>query len=78
MTACPPQVDLLELNARLRHMLSRHHRYRDYEGMVDSLVIQPKRKESELSEGSTIGELQTQVDEEFEKYMRGDTLSPLL
>lgn len=74
MTACPPEVDCHELNSQLKHMLSHHHKYRDYEQMVDSLMA---RKESGCSEGSTIGDLQTQVNEDFAQYMGGEQLSPL-
>lgn len=74
MTACPPEVDCYELNSQLKHMLSHHHKYRNYEQMVDSLMT---RKESDCSEHSTISEVQTQVNEDFAHYMGGEQLSPL-
>ena len=69
--------DLVALNQRFNQMLSHHHKFRDYEAMINSLMVVPPRKDSSAkNEGSTTSSLNL-VQLDFDKYMGNETLSPI-
>ena len=79
MTNCPLMPDMLALNQRFTQMLSHHHRYRDYEAMINSLMVIPRRKDSlasDKSDGSTISNVNF-IQTEFNQYMGNERLSPI-
>ena len=77
MTNCPLAIDVVELNERLKKMLSSHHKFTDYDTMIESLMAYPRRKDSLCSEVSTLSDVNL-VAADFFDYMGADKLSPLV
>ena len=72
VTNCPNEVNLEELNQRFIEMMSDHHKYRDYEGMVNKLTYKVKKTPvDELLE-----EHNSRIDD-YHSYMGDEELSPL-